>query len=143
MRALLDVNVLIALLDGGHAMHGRAMGWMQRQAGAGWASCPITQNGVLRIMSQPGYPTPRPTALVAQRLAMACAAPEHAFWPADVNLLASDLIEWQRLLGHRQVTDAYLLALAVRNNGRLASFDQRVPRDVVIGAKPSHLELIV
>ena len=143
MRALLDVNVLIALLDGGHAMHGRAMGWMEREAPAGWASCPITQNGVVRIMSQPGYPTPRPTALVAQRLAKACAAPEHAFWPADVNLLASDLIDWQRLLGHRQVTDAYLLALAVRNNGRLATFDQRVARHVVIGAKPSHLELIV
>jgi toxin-antitoxin system PIN domain toxin len=143
MRALLDVNVLIALFDGGHAMHRRAMDWMEREAGAGWASCPITQNGVLRAMSQPGHPTPRPTALVAQRLAMACAAPEHAFWPADVNLLASDLIDWQRLLGHQQVTDAYLLALAVRNNGRLATFDQRVPRDMVVGAKPSHLELVV
>ena len=143
MRALLDVNVLIALLDGGHAMHRRAMDWMEREAAEGWASCPITQNGVVRIMSQPGYPTPRPTAQVAQRLAMACAAPEHGFWPADVNLLASDLIDWQRLLGHRQVTDAYLLALAVRNNGRLATFDQRVTPSVVIGAKPSNLELIV
>jgi predicted nucleic acid-binding protein len=60
MRALLDVNVLIALFDGGHAMHRRAMDWMEREAGAGWASCPITQNGVLRAMSQPGHPTPDP-----------------------------------------------------------------------------------
>lgn len=142
MRALLDVNVLIALLDGGHAMHRRAMDWMEREAGEGWASCPITQNGAVRIMSQPDYPTPRPTAQVARRLAMACAAPEHAFWAADVNLLASDWVDWQRLLGHRQVTDAYLLALAVRNNGRLATFDQRVTPGVVIGAKPSHLALI-
>ncbi len=142
MRALLDVNVLVALLDAGHVMHVRAMDWMQRQAAQGWASCPITQNGVVRIMSQPGYPTPRPTAQVAQRLAMACAAPEHAFWAADVSLLSADLIDWPQLLGHRQVTDAYLLALAVRNNGRLATFDQRVPMLVVIGATPSHLELI-
>ena len=68
MRAMLDVNVLIALLDAGHAMHGRAMDWMEREAALGWASCPITQNGVVRIMAQPGYPTPRPPAQVAQRL---------------------------------------------------------------------------
>ena len=142
MRALLDVNVLIALLDGGHVMHTRAMDWMEREAARGWASCPITQNGVVRVMSRPGYPTPRPAAQVVQRLAMACAAPEHAFWPADVNLLAPDLIEWQRLLGHRQVTDAYLLALAVHHTGRLVTFDPRVARAMVIGAKPSHLELI-
>ena len=142
MRALLDVNVLIALLDGGHVMHRQAMHWMEQAAADGWASCPITQNGVVRIMSQPGYPTPRPTAKVAQRLAMACAAPEHAFWPADVNLLGSDVIDWQRLLGHRQITDAYLLALAVRNNGRLATFDQRVTPSLVLGATPSHLEVI-
>lgn len=143
MRALLDVNVLIALLDGGHAMHRRAMAWMEQHGSDGWASCPITQNGVVRIMSQPGYPTPRPTAQVAQRLAMACTAPEHMFWPADVDLLSSDLIDWQRLLGHRQVTDAYLLALAVRNKGRFATFDQRVATGVARGAKASHLEVIL
>ena len=61
----------------------------------------------------------------------------------DVNMLASDMIDWQRLLGHRQVTDAYLPALAVRNKGRLATFDQRLTRSMVLGAKPSHMELIV
>lgn len=142
MRALLDVNVLIALLDAGHAMHGRAMDWMEREAALGWASCPITQNGAVRIMSQPGYPTPRPPAQVAQRLSMACAAPEHAFWADDVSLLSSDLIDWQRLLGHRQVTDAYLLAVAVRNKGRFATFDQRVTAAQVKGAKPANLVLI-
>jgi predicted nucleic acid-binding protein len=93
MRALLDVNVLISLLDGGHAMHHQAMDWLGREATKGWASCPITQNGVVRIMSQPGYPTPRPTAQVVRRLAMACTAPEHAFWPADFNLVRSELID--------------------------------------------------
>lgn len=142
MRALLDVNVLIALLDAGHVMHGRAMAWLEREAHHGWASCPITQNGVVRIMSQPGYPTPRPTVQVAERLATACAASEHEFWPADVSLLSSGLIDWRRLLGHRQVTDAYLLALAVRNNGRLATLDLRMTPGVVANASAAHLELI-
>ncbi|OIP16272.1 MAG: VapC toxin family PIN domain ribonuclease [Comamonadaceae bacterium CG2_30_57_122] len=142
MRALLDVNVLIALLDAGHAMHLRATEWLAKQSDYGWASCPLTQNGVVRIMSQPSYPTPRPAALVAQRLASACLAPEHNFWSADVSLLAAGLIDWQRLLGHRQVTDAYLLALAVRQQGKLATFDQRIRPDLVLGAKPVHLEII-
>lgn len=142
MRALLDVNVLIALLDGGHAMHRSATDWLARECHKGWASCPLTQNGVVRIMSQPSYPTPRPAALVAERLALACSAPEHTFWPADVSLLATGLINWQKLLGHRQVTDAYLLALAVRGQGRLVTFDQRIRTDVVVGARPEHLEVV-
>lgn len=143
MRALLDVNVLIALLDGGHAMHIRATEWLASQAGEGWASCPLTQNGAVRIMSQPGYPTPRPAALVAERLASACTAAQHQFWPADVSLLGAGLIDWRHLLGHRQVTDAYLLALAVRHQGRFATFDQRIKPELVIGATPEHLQIIV
>lgn len=142
MRALLDVNVLIALLDAGHAMHIRATQWLARQANDGWASCPLTQNGVVRIMSQPSYPTPRPAALVAERLANACAAPEHMFWPADVSLLCAGVIDWTHLLGHRQVTDAYLLAIAVRQQGQLASFDQRIKPELVLGARPEHLQII-
>lgn len=142
MRALLDVNVLIALLDGGHAMHAYATEWLARQAPFGWASCPLTQNGAVRIMSQPSYPTPRPAATVAERLALACAAPEHEFWAADVSLLSTGLINWQQLLGHRQVTDAYLLALAVRQQGKLATFDKRIRPDLVTGAKPDHLMLV-
>jgi toxin-antitoxin system PIN domain toxin len=142
MRALLDVNVLIALLDAGHVMHGCAMTWLEREASRGWASCPLTENAVVRIMSQPGYPTPRPAAQVAERLAIACAAAEHDFWPADVSLMESGLIDWRRILGHRQVTDAYLLALAVRNNGRLVTFEQRISLDVVVGAKAENLELV-
>lgn len=142
MRALLDVNVLIALLDAGHAMHARAMIWLQSTPNQAWASCPITQNAVVRIMAQPSYPTPRPAALVAERLAMACNAPEHAFWSSDVSLLTPGVINWPKLLGHRQVTDAYLLALAVRNGGRLATFDQRITPAVVVNATAAHLEWI-
>lgn len=142
MRYLLDVNVLIALLDAGHTMHIRATQWLARQSANGWASCPLTQNGVVRIMSQPSYPTPRPASLVAARLANACTAPEHVFWPADVSLLCAKLIDWTNLLGHRQVTDAYLLALAVRQQGQLATFDQRIKTDLVLGARPEHLHVI-
>ena len=98
MRALLDVNVLIALLDAGHAMHARAMIWLQSTPNQAWVSCPITQNAVVRIMAQPSYPTPRPAALVAERLALACAAPEHAFWASDVSLLSAGVINWPKLL---------------------------------------------
>ena len=84
----------------------------------------------------------RNAALVAERLAMACSAVEHTFWPDDVSLVASGLINWPGLLGHRQVTDAYLLALAVRNKGRLVTFDRRISTNVVVGASSEHLESI-
>jgi uncharacterized protein len=139
MRALLDVNVLIALLDADHVMHSQAMSWLEQEIGHGWASCPITENGAVRIMAQPAYPTSRPAAIVAERLAEACASPDHAFWPEDVSLLEPRLIDWNRILGHRQVTDAYLLAIAVRNGGRLVTFDRRITPAVVTGARAEHL----
>jgi len=139
MRALLDVNVLIALLDANHTMHERAMSWLSKHVTEGWASCPLTQNGCVRIMSQPAYPAARPAAQVAERLAEACAAPEHRFWPADISLMGNDHVDWSNVLGHRQVTDAYLLALAVRNKGRFVTFDQRISLQVAKGAKPDNL----
>lgn len=142
MRALLDVNVLIALLDAGHAMHERSMSWLSQEIKHGWASCPLTQNGCVRIMSQPAYPAARPAAAVAERLAEACAAPGHVFWPADINLLAPDCLDWTHVLGHRQVTDAYLLALAVRNRGRFVTFDKRVTLQAVKGAQLENLLIL-
>jgi toxin-antitoxin system PIN domain toxin len=139
MRALLDVNVLIALLDAGHLHHARASAWLAENLGHGWASCPITQNGCIRIMSQPSYPGTLPTAQVAERLAEAAASPHHEFWPADVSLLEAGVLDWPRILGHRQVTDAYLLALAVRHGGRFVSFDRRISPAVVKGAITAHL----
>lgn len=142
MRALLDVNVLIALLDEGHLHHTLATAWLEREIGHGWASCPITQNGCIRIMSQPAYPGALPAAQVAMRLAEAAASPEHEFWPADVNLLADGALEWSRVLGHRQVTDIYLLTLAVRHGGRFVTLDQRIAPDSVIGASAKHLVVL-
>lgn len=139
MRALLDVNVLIALLDAGHVHHELAMSWLESEIQHGWASCPITQNGCIRIMSQPNYPAALPVGQVAERLAEASASADHLFWPADVSLLENGVVEWQRMLGHRQVTDAYLLALAMLHGGRLVTLDRRIDFDAVRGARPDQL----
>lgn len=142
MRALLDVNVLIALLDAAHIQHAQAHQWLAGNAAAGWASCPITQNGCIRIMSQPGYPGSLAAAEVASRLTEASQHEGHRFWPDDISLLAPGTIAWQRVLGHRQVTDNYLLALAVRHKGRFVTFDARVQFEAVAQAKPRHLVVL-
>jgi len=142
MRALLDVNVLIALLDAAHLHHARAMTWLLENIHDGWASCPLTQNGCIRIMSLPGYQNPVPAAAVAERLAAATATDHHAFWPDAISLLEPGRIVWNSVLGSRQVTDACLLALAVAKNGRLVTLDRAVPLQAVRGAKPKHLVVI-
>ena len=90
MRALLDVNVIIALLDSGHVMHASACTWLERNLNQGWATCPLTQTGVVRIMAQPAYPNTQPAQQVAARLAEACGHPSHAFWPQQISLLQED-----------------------------------------------------
>lgn len=142
MRALLDVNVLIALMDAGHLHHAKASAWLVENIGHGWASCPITQNGCIRIMSQPSYPGDLRTAQVAERLAEAAASPHHEFWSADVSLLETGVLNWPHILGHWQVTDAYLLALAVRHSGRFVSFDRRISPGMVKGATAAHLVVL-
>ncbi|HQS22725.1 MULTISPECIES: TA system VapC family ribonuclease toxin [unclassified Acidovorax] len=139
MRALLDINVLIALLDAAHIHHQRASQWLEQSLHHGWASCPLTQNGCLRIMAQPAYPQALPLAAVAQRLGQAAATPAHLFIADDYSLLDADSLHWPQLLGHRQVTDAYLLGLAVRHGCRFVSFDARVNLAAVPGAKAEHL----
>jgi hypothetical protein len=140
MRALLDINVLVALLDADHIHHAVAMDWLGRHIGAGWASCPLTQVGCLRVLSQPGYPNPVPPAVVAERLAEATATAHHAFWPDDISLLG--LARWDAVLRSRQVSDAHLLALAVRNGGRFVSFERSVPLHAVPGAEARHVVVI-
>lgn len=142
MRALLDVNVLIALLDSDHLHHARALDWLKANIDSGWASCPLTQNGCVRIMSQPGYPNAVPPAAVASRLAEATATPHHVFWPDAVSLLDAGRIAWNAVLGSRQVTDVYLLALAVQRDGKLVTLDRAVPLKAVPGAKAKHLAVI-
>jgi toxin-antitoxin system PIN domain toxin len=137
-RALLDVNVLIALLDPDHASHQAAMSWFAKHADAGWASCPITQNGCVRVMSSPGYPKPLPPQAVMRRLWEACEEEVHEFWSDDVSLLDRRLVDSTRIHGPRQLTDVYLLALAVKHRGRFVTFDSHVPLEAVRDATPEH-----
>ena len=142
MRALLDVNVLIALLDSDHASHEYAMDWFSKHAQEGWASCPITQNGCTRIMSNASYPNPLPVQSVITHLAHACREDVHEFWPDEVSLLDPNAIDATRVHGPRQLTDIYLLALAVRRKGRLVTFDTGLPLAAVRNATTRNLLIL-
>lgn len=141
-RALLDINVLLALLDSDHVDHERALAWLDEEISAGWASCPITQNGFIRIISQPRYPSPISASAAGDLLTRACATEYHEFWPCDISLLDPAVIDRSRLHGPRQVTDAYLLALAIAHGGRFVSFDRSLPLSSVPGATEDHLIIL-
>jgi len=122
---LLDINVLVCLFDGSHLNHEAAHTWFGRSGRRSWATCPITENGCIRVLSNPAYPSVQATPReVRERLARMCAQPGHKFWPDDVSLLAAacDTV-WVRLTGSQQITDFYLAALALQHQGRLATFD--------------------
>ena len=138
-RTLLDINVLVALLDSDHIEHERARAWIDAEIGSGWASCAITQNGFVRVISQPRYPSPVSPTEAIDLLDQACAEPHHVFWPCDVTLLDASAIDRTRLHGPRQVTDAYLLALATHHEGRFVTFDQSIPISAVLAATPANL----
>lgn len=137
MRALLDVNVLIALLDAEHVHHAAARRWLTKNIAFGWATCPITQNGCLRVMAHPAYPNQVAASAVAQRLRDAAATDHHRFWPDNFSLLTPGSIDWDRAIGHKQITDLYLLALAATHGGRLVTFDTRVAHWAVPTASSS------
>lgn len=141
-RALLDVNVLLALLDTDHVDHQRARGWLRSEIAAGWASCPITQNGFVRVVSQPRYPSPVSPSVAATLLEQACATDHHEFWPCDLSILDTDAIDRTKVHGPRQVTDSYLLALAVRNDGTLVTFDRSIVASSVPAALTRHLTVL-
>ncbi|HTT82354.1 MAG TPA: TA system VapC family ribonuclease toxin [Rhizomicrobium sp.] len=138
-RALFDVNVLIALLDRDHVSHAAATAWYRAHAEYGWASCPITENGTARLMSSPGYPNPVPVAEVVSRLGKAARSGPHEFWPDDVSLLDASAFDRQAILGPKQITDRYLIALAVKHRGRLGTFDQGIRPTGVRGASDEHI----
>ncbi len=142
MRGLLDINVLIALHDRDHVHHERAALWFESNVQQGWASCPLTQNGCLRIMSQPGYSSPQSLAVLVTMLQSSTATSFHAMWNDDISILDAARFHQPHIHSHRQLTDLYLLGLAVKNGGRLVSFDQRIPLGAVSGANKNHLILL-
>jgi uncharacterized protein len=138
---LLDVNILIALIDPTHVNHDKVHDWFRARGGESWATCPITENGTIRIVSNPQYfnsPT-TPSDVVAPMQSL-LAHSGHVFWPDDISLLDKAKIDSSRLLTAAQVTDSYLLALARAHGGKLATLDRRLIVDAVIGgAKTLHL----
>jgi toxin-antitoxin system PIN domain toxin len=140
-RFLLDVNVLIALIDPAHVQHDRAHQWFAGSGKQAWATCPITENGVLRIVGHARYPnSPGTPAAVAEVMRGLRALPGHEFWSDDVTLFDRKRIHTERLLDSAQVTDSYLLALASAHAGKLATFDRRLMIDAVVhGSKALHV----
>jgi toxin-antitoxin system PIN domain toxin len=141
MRALLDVSMLLALFDPHHIHHKRAGEWWESFEG-GWASCPLTQNGFVRVSSKPGYTHPIGIADAWRALRKQIELSDHEFWPDSISITDPDIFDHSRLLGPNQITDVYLLALAVKHGGRLVTFDRGIPLAAARGAEARHLAVV-
>lgn len=143
MRALLDVNVWVALFDDAHLFSPQANAFINTP-GVKIATCPLVENGVIRVLNLPGYGRRGPLGLsaVRARLQEACAELDHEFWPDDVSLRDASRVDFSRVHGHQQITDVYLLALAVKHKGCLTTFDRGIALSAAVGAQPRHLKLI-
>jgi toxin-antitoxin system PIN domain toxin len=132
MTFLLDVNVLIALIDSRNSQHKAAHEWFSQIGQKSWATCPLTENGVLRVVGNPRYPnSPGSPHAVAESLDSLLGLSGHVFWLDDISLLDRGKFDLRRLLNASQVTDSYLLALAIAHGGKLATFDRRLLTDAV------------
>jgi toxin-antitoxin system PIN domain toxin len=124
---LLDVNVLVALAWPGHEAHERVQAWFARNAHLGWATCPFTQSAFVRIVSNPAFSSRAVSPQDALgALNISIKHPTHRFWAADIALGDAVRRFQGRLVGHQQVTDAYLLGLALHKKGRLATLDRSI-----------------
>ncbi len=143
MRHLLDVNVWVALLDEAHVFHAQALAFIERR-NVRIATCPLVENGVVRVLNLPAYSAFGPVGFerVARKLAETCAAVDHEFWFDDLSLRTPGMVDWPRVLGHDQITDLYLLALAVAHDGCLVTLDHRVSTVTIVGAERRHLLLL-
>lgn len=141
--ALLDVNVLVALFDPDHVHHDLAHDWFADEGSAAWATCPTTENGFVRVLSNAAYgaTVSRAPDLLA-RMRRFCASRGHVFWRDSVSLSDQAVFDGSMLAGHRQLTDVYLLGLAHAHGGRLATFDRSIPLRAVKGATARDLAVI-
>ena len=141
--ALLDVNVLVALFDPDHLHHEVAHDWFEENRTSGWATCPLTENGFVRVLgnlARSGEFVPIPE--LVDRLRTFRASGHHEFWPDAISLCDERLFDLSLARGHRQLTDVYLLGLAVKRHGLLVTFDQKVPLGAVKGARRDTLEVV-
>lgn len=143
MIALLDVDVLVALFDPAHVHHEVAHAWFAENRSQGWATCPVTENGFARAVSHPDYPGRRSTvADTLERLQAFTDSGDHHFWPDSTSLRRRSRLDARRLEGHDRIASAYLLLLAVQNEGRLATFDRNVPVGAVLGASAERVVVL-
>jgi toxin-antitoxin system PIN domain toxin len=143
MAALLDVNCLIALVDPDHIGHDAMHHWFQEHASEGWATCPLTENGMVRVLSQPAYPSGRrsPADVIGILAAVKKACPEtHEFWVDSISLTYDTLFHPDFVAGSKFVTDVYLLGLAMRNKARLVSLDRTLPWQAIRGGSAQLIE---
>jgi len=123
---LLDVNALLALTDPMHIHHDLTRAWYIGRRRGAWATCPITENGYVRIASNPNYPNrPGDAFAVLGVLRRLCALPDHQFWAEDVSI--RDMLDDAAFVSHTHITDAYLLGLAAAKRGKLATLDRGIP----------------
>jgi len=141
--ALLDVNVLVALFYAEHVHHEIAHDWFADHRAGGWATCPLTENGFVRVVAQlgQGEATLRPKAII-EHLRRFCGDEHHHFWPDGISLTDPAVFDDTLVRGHRQVADVYLLGLARTMGGCLATLDDTIPIQAVRGATRGHLAVI-
>lgn len=137
---LLDINVLLARSDPGHVHHNLACKWMAAHAAVGWYTCPLTENGFIRILSHPSYPNRTQSAEHARKAleALVLHIPGHSFLAADVTVLAPGLVPDLTVTSSKNLTDLYLLALSARHNARFVTFDRKIDPTAVAGGPQAY-----
>jgi toxin-antitoxin system PIN domain toxin len=139
---LLDINVLVALVDPEHSYHDRAHEvWSDVTQHGGWASCPLTQNGMLRVLTNENYPgfSDYSKTDVFNSLGNLVRNSDHKFWPDEISILDRSRFDADAIFGPKQLTDIYLLGLAMYNEGRFVTFDRRIPVSALIDKTDEHL----
>ncbi|MGH9155912.1 MAG: TA system VapC family ribonuclease toxin [Acidimicrobiales bacterium] len=142
MRLLLDVNVLVALAWPNHVHHQVARNWFGDRAGDGWATCPPTESGFVRVSSNPVLPHAVTPAEAFELLHRLRGVGSHAFLSDDISLVGSEHADRSRIASHRLVTDAHVLAVARRHGGALATFDRGIRRSLSRGRRDETIVLV-
>lgn len=142
MISLLDANLLIALFDEAHIHHQQAHNWFADHRHRGWATCPLTENACIRILSHSSYPGKLSVFEISRRLKTATESADHHFWPDSISLLNREIFQHRLISSPRQLTDLYLLGLAVVNQGRLATFDKGILLSPIPAATGANLVIL-
>lgn len=124
-KHLLDVNVLIALTEPGHGHYQKAQEWFSSSANSPWGACPFTEAGFLRVTTNPAFrPGPRTLEQASAILQGLKGHPRYWFWEMDRSWVDLTVRFAHRVFSHQQITDAYLLGLAIKQDGVLVTFDR-------------------